>query len=133
MISTASHAQENSDTKREVEEAMQQLRIAILNRDSTTLGHLLSDDVTYGHSNGLSQTKAEVIRSIMSGQHDYRRIETRSSRVRIYDRTALVNAEVNVSMLLEGKALELDMDILLVWMNDAGRWSLLARKSVRNN
>lgn len=112
---------------------MQQLRIAILNRDSTTLGHLLSDDVTYGHSNGLSQTKAEVIRSIMSGQHDYRRIETRSSRVRIYDRTALVNAEVNVSMLLEGKALELDMDILLVWMNDAGRWSLLARQSVRNN
>ena len=34
---------------------------ALVNKDSTELIELLSDDVTYGHSNGWVQTKKEVI------------------------------------------------------------------------
>jgi hypothetical protein len=131
FIETSS-AQTEADLSTEVSTHMVQLTEALLKRDSVTLSRLLSDEVTYGHSNGLTQTKAEAIRSVMSLQHEYRRIDTRKQHVRLYGNTAIVNTEVSVSMRFEEKPLELDMDILFVWFRENNQWQLLARQSVRN-
>lgn len=110
----------------------EKLRESLLNRDSVALMNLLSDDVTYGHSNGLNQSKEEVIRSVMSTQHDYRKIRVDEIKPRIYGQTAIVNMEADVFLLLEGKPIEMNMDVLLVWVYRGGDWKLVARQSVRN-
>lgn len=110
----------------------EKLRESLLNRDSVALMNLLSDDVTYGHSNGLNQSKEQVVRSVMSAAHDYRKITVRDAKVRLYVQSAVVNMEADVYLLLEGKPLEMNMDILLVWVYRGGDWKLVARQSVRN-
>ncbi|MFN5355521.1 MAG: nuclear transport factor 2 family protein [Bacteroidota bacterium] len=135
FIPLLSGAQDTSaeTSRQEIASKMNLLTNALLQRDSLNLDRLLDSEVTYGHSNGLHQTKAEVIRSIMSRQHDYQKIDTRSMQIRMYQNTAVVNTQVAVSMLLESKALELQLDIQFVWIQENGNWKLVARQSVRSN
>jgi ketosteroid isomerase-like protein len=119
--------------KTRIAEKMEGLKTALLTKDSLSLSALLAEDVTYGHTNGLTQSKQELIRSVMSGQQDYKSITIRKSEIRIHGNTAIVNIEGNSSLLLDGKPLDLDMDVLLVWVLEKDGWKLAARQSVRNN
>ena len=110
-----------------------QLRKAILDKDSVLLQSLLSDDVTYGHSNGWIQSKSGFIRSVMSREQDYKKMDVRKMDVRVFGNTAVVNLETDVSLIMTGKPMDLDMDILLVWVNTGGEWKLVARQSVKNS
>lgn len=112
---------------------MQELSTAILGRDSLLLHSLLADDVTYGHSNGWIQSKPQFIRSVMSGEQDYKKIDVRKIDVRVLGNTAVVNLETDVSLIMTGKPMDLDMDILLVWVKTGGDWKLVARQSVKNS
>lgn len=107
------------------------LRSALLDRDSAMLSTLLADDVKYGHSNGLMQSKGEVIRSVVSGQHDYRSLTLSDEDIRIYGSTAVVNLFTDVSMVLQGKPVEMSMNILMVWIREGTGWKLVARQSVK--
>lgn len=119
--------------KLEINSKMRILRNALLDRDSMALVTLLADDVTYGHSNGMVQKKAELIRDVMTGRQDYSKIEVRKMNIRIFENTAIVNLESDVSLVMDGKSMDLDMDILLVWVRQQGEWKLVARQSVKNS
>ena len=71
-IGIATGLQVEEVSRKEVLDHVRRLRSALLERDSVALLRLLADDVKYGHSNGLTQNKEEVIRSVLNGQHDYR-------------------------------------------------------------
>ena len=111
---------------------MGQLRSSLLERDSVMLSKLLSDDLTYGHTNGWIQSKEELIRSVVDGQQEYSSINVKGMTVRVYGTTAIVNLDGNASLKFDGKPLELDMKVLLVWVLLDGEWKLVARQSVRN-
>src|SRR5437868_528149 len=103
-------AQQNSSPQQmEVLMKMASLRSALLNKDSLTLYNLLSDDVTYGHSNGLIQTRAELIRSVMSGDQTYKIIEPANINIRVYDNTGIVTMRSKVSMIYLGNPLDMTM------------------------
>lgn len=78
---------------------MSSLRNALLSKDSAALSVLLADDVTYGHTNGLVQTKQQLIHDVMSGVQEYKSINPINIDVRIFDNTAIVNMTGDVSML----------------------------------
>lgn len=132
-ISIATGPQEDVVSRKEVLDHVRRLLSALLERDSVALLTLLADDVKYGHSNGLTQNKDEVIRSVMSGQHDYRSITTREEELRVYGSSAVVNLSTAVSMVLEGNPIEMDLNILMVWIREGIGWKLVARQSVRRN
>ena len=128
-------ASDENDKKiqEEVLEKVSLLHRSILNRDSLKLDILLDKDVDYVHSNGLTQSKAEMIRSVVSGQHDYRKINPRNIQFRLIGQGAVINMDAEVSLFLEGKPLELDLHIMQIWMKlDNGEWKLVARQSTRN-
>lgn len=119
--------------KEAVLEKVTQLHQAILNRDSSILSAYLDNDISYIHSNGLTQTKAEAIRSIITRQHDYRKIHPRHIELRIIAQGAIVEMDADVSLILEGKPIELDLHIQQIWMKqDDSSWKLVARQSTRN-
>ena len=106
------------------------LRNALLLRDSAALTDLLSNDVSYGHTNGLIQTKAQLIRSVMSKEQDYKSIIPSDMHTRFYDNTAVVTMKSAVSMLYQGNQLNMNMFITLVWVKK-DKWQLVARQSVK--
>jgi hypothetical protein len=94
----------------------------------------LDNDIIYIHSNGLTQTKAEAIRSIISREHDYRKIQPRHIELQIIAQGAVAEMDADVSLILEGKPLELDLHIQQIWLKqDDESWRLVARQSTRNN
>ena len=112
---------------------MQNLKKSLIAKDSVSLMSLIADDVNYGHTNGLIQTKAQLIRSVMSGDQDYKKIEPSDMIVRIYENTSVVTMKSKVSMVFHGKPLDMDMFVTLTWVKMNGDWKLVARQSVKQN
>ena len=132
LLTFSSKAQQNNSARQtEVMMKMASLRSALLSKDSIALSNLLTDDVTYGHSSGLIQTKQELIRSVMSGEQDYKTIEPSNINVRIYDNAGVVTTNIKTSLIYQGKPTDLDMVVTLIWVKINGEWKLVARQSVK--
>jgi len=128
FLPVVSFAQDQKQT--EVMMKMLALRNALINKDSIAMEDVLASDVTYGHTNGLIQTKAQLIRSVISREQDYKNIIPSDMAIRIYDNTAVVTMKSAVSMTYQGKPLNMDMYITLVWVQK-NKWQLVARQSVK--
>jgi hypothetical protein len=111
---------------------MQSLKNALIAKDSVTLSNLLADEVTYGHSTGVIQTKAQLIRSALNGEQDYRSIEASDLKVRIYnDNTAVVNVTLKINVYNSGKPVNVTLFATLVWVKMNNDWKLVARQAVK--
>lgn len=126
-----SFSQENSSPKQmEVMMRMLALRNALIAKDSAALDDLLAGDVNYGHTNGLIQTKAQLIRSVVSKEQDYINIVPSDMNIRIYESTGVVTMKSAVTMNYQGKPLDMQMYVTLVWIKK-NKWQLVARQSVK--
>ena len=125
-----SFAQDNSPKQTEVMMRMLVLRNALINKDSVELDDVLASDVIYGHTSGLIQTKPQLIRSVMSKEQDYQNIIPSDMSIRIYDNTGVVTMKSSVIMNYQGKPLNMDMYVTLVWIKK-NKWQLVARQSVK--
>ena len=114
----------------EVMMKMLALKNALIAKDSATLNGLLANDVTYGHTSGLIQTKAQLIRSVVSKEQDYKSIDPSEMNIRIFNNTAVVTMKSVVKMMYQGKPLDMNMYVTLVWIKK-NNWQLVARQSVK--
>lgn len=126
-----SFSQDQSSHQTEVMMKMASLRNALLNKDSAGLSNLLADDVSYGHSNGMIQTKAELIRDVVSGVQDYRSIDPSDMNVRIFGNSGIVNLKAKVKLLSAGTPMDLNLAMVLVWIKKEKDWKLEARQAVK--
>ena len=83
-IGTRSSAQE-----KEVSAAVEALRKTMVDPDKAVLDKLIADDLSYGHSSGVVQTKAEFIEALTSGKSDFVSIDLSQQTVRVVGNTAL--------------------------------------------
>lgn len=132
------HAQADPLQRMEVMMKMLSLKNALIAKDSITLSGLLSDEVTYGHSNGLIQTKVQLIRSVVSSEQDYKSIEPADMIFGIYDNTVVVTMKGRFVLNYNGQPLDLNMFVTLVWVKKIWKgkntdWELVARQSVKLN
>ena len=125
------NAQDNNAEKMEVIGKMLSLKNALLSKDSVSLSALLADDVTYGHSTGIIQTKAELIRAVMSGEQDYKSIEPSDMNIRIYDNAGIVTLKLKVNLINNGKPMDMNLNATLTWVKLNGDWQLVARQAVK--
>ena len=71
--------------------ALEKRRIeAMTNQDAKALGEILADDLSYTHSSGRVETKAEFIANATSGGSRYRALSQEDMKVRQYGDTAIV-------------------------------------------
>jgi ketosteroid isomerase-like protein len=122
-----------NDTKMEIMMKMLTLKNALTSKDSVALSNVLADDVTYGHTNAMIQTKAELIRDIVSLVQDYKSIEPSEMNIRVYGNTAVVNMNSKVVMNYQSQPLELNMKITFTWIKKDKDWQLVARQAVKMN
>jgi hypothetical protein len=132
------HAQADPLQRMEVMMKMLSLKNALLAKDSITLSSLLSDEVSYGHSNGLIQSKNQLIRSVVSGEQDYKSIEPADMSFGIYENTVVVTMKGRFVLNYNGQPLDLNMFVTLVWIKKIWKgknsdWELVARQSVKLN
>ena len=124
-------AQDANDPKMQVMMKMQDLRNALLSKDSVSLSALLADDVSYGHSTGIIQTKAQLIRDVMSGFQDYKSIEPSDLNIRVYDNAAVAVLKLKTNLIANGNPMDLNLNATLIWVKINNAWKLVARQAVK--
>ena len=108
--------------------ALEVYRNGMLQKDGKSLDKVLSDDLTYTHSGGEFETKADVIRSVTSGKTVTEKLDFTETTVRIYGNTALVKGRVD---LQHSPTNVVHMNVLQVFVNGPHGWQMVARQATR--
>src|SRR3989442_15743701 len=130
LLSAAALAAAASDPKAEKEilKIMDTYKDAMIHNNAEVLGKLLHDDLTFVHSAGQLETKADVLKSVTTGKNVITRMEFSDTSVRFYGNTALVKCRVD---LWHSDTNIVHMNILHAWVKVAGGWQLVARQATR--
>jgi ketosteroid isomerase-like protein len=104
---------------------------AMVARDRAALERLLADDLTYTHSTGQVESKAQFLESLASGALIYRSIEPEEVAVRVYGETAVVTGRAVMRVENRGQALVLPVRFTSVYVRREGLWRLAAWQSTR--
>ena len=102
---------------------------AMIDDDFATLDAVLADDLTYGHSNGVVDTKASYMETLRSGKTKYQTIERLPSVVRVYGDSAIVTGTATVG--LRGQAAPFTLRYTLAYVMRDGQWRMVAWQSTR--
>ena len=112
-----------------VSTAVEALRKAMVAGDKPALEKLALDELSYGHSSGRLENKAEFIGTLTSGKAGFTAIELSDQTVNIVDRVALVRHVFNGTSRKDGSHTKLS--ILTVWLQQQDQWKLLARQAAK--
>jgi ketosteroid isomerase-like protein len=129
MITFSSIAQ--SKDQRDIGLAVEKLRKAMIDGDRAALESVASDSLSYGHSGGKLETKAEFVEAIASGKSDFVIIELSDQTVSVVNNTAVVRHQLDATTNDGGKPGTVKLKVLLVWVKEKGEWKLLARQAVK--
>ena len=99
--------------------------------DLDLLGKLLADDLTYTHSTGILQTKAQLLDGLKTGKLQFKKIEPGELQVRVYGATAVINGTARFSVVQNGEAKAVNLRFTDVWVSHAGRWQMVAWQSTK--
>ena len=114
---------------KEVLAASDALKQAMMKKDTAGVQKYLHDDLTYSHSHGQNQTKADVVNAT-KGTTTIEAIDFSEVTVRVYGTTALFKANCDMRNKSEGKeAVTTHLNVLMIWVKGATGWQLVARQS----
>ena len=114
-----------------VQSAVEQLKEAMLSGDRLQLEKIASDHLSYGHSGGHIEGKAEFVEKIASGKSDFVSIEITEQTIHVTRRTAIVRHVFNAVTNDGGKPGNVKLKVLLVFSIEQGQWRMLARQAVK--
>ena len=106
------HAQTKSE--KAVADAVEQLRKAMVDADSTMLDKLTLLKLSYGHSGGHIDDQKEFVQKIVSGKSDFVTLEFAEQTVSVSNNVALVRHKFNAATNDNGKPGEVHLAVLLL-------------------
>ncbi|MBP8113867.1 MAG: nuclear transport factor 2 family protein [Chitinophagaceae bacterium] len=123
----------NAQSKQEkaVTNAVEQLRIAMVDGNKSQLENLTSDKLSYGHSGGKIEDKNSFVNNITTGGSDFVSIDLSEQTISVSGKTAIVRHILTAKTNDGGKPGDVHLRILLIFQKDGGSWKLLARQAVK--
>lgn len=104
---------------------------AMVAADVTALDAALADELVYGHTNGLQQSKRELLGQIKSGELRYLKLATDEVTARSYGCAGVVTGTAAADVEGHGRAASFTLHYTATYVQQAGRWRLAAYQSVR--
>lgn len=118
-------------SENEVADAVEQLRIAMVDADSAMLEKLTLPKLSYGHSSGHIDDHTAFVQKIVSGKSDFVTLEFADQTITINKNVALVRHKLNAQTNDSGVPGEVHLTVLLIWQKLHGQWKLLARQAIK--
>jgi uncharacterized protein (TIGR02246 family) len=107
------------------------LYAALASGDTGAFDDLFADDVTYIHSTGVAETKAENIAGQAHGVHRHGPTTTVSKRTRIIGDVAVTRGVIDMIDTAHGEPYSFRLCQTLVWIRADGTWRLLVRHATK--
>ncbi len=111
--------------------AVEAFRVAMHKSDKAAFETLCSDALSYGHSAGRVETKAEFIAASTSGKSVWKTIEFNDVTNKAVGDEAISRFTLIGQTESEGKTSDIKIGVLMVWREEKGSWKLLARQAFR--
>ena len=99
--------------------------------DVPALGAMMTDDLTYTHSNAATETKAEFLAGLKSGKYLYREITPKDRKVRVHGDAAIVSGPAHVVIEPGGQRTEIDLYFTELYVKQGGQWKMALWQSTR--
>lgn len=109
---------------------VEELHNAIIAADAAKLGAVSAETLTYGHSAGRLENKAQFIDQLVSKRSVYRSIDVHDQKIIVSGNVATVRHNLAVVTVSNGKDVPSKLGVLLVWQKQPDRWRLIARQSI---
>ena len=120
-----------SKAEKQVAEAVENLRLAMIDPTQENLSALISNELSYGHSGGKIEDKAAFMEALLSKKSDFVSIELKEQTIQIVGNVALVRHKLYADIYDNSIANSIKLNILLVWQKQKGSWKLLARQAAK--
>jgi len=130
LLQSASSAAESAD-EAAVDKAVEALRKALLEKDKARLELLSADQLSYGHSSGKVQTKAEFVDGVMTSKALTKSIAFPELSITVVGDAAIARHLFEAEMETDGKPTSVKIGALQVWQKQTGNWKLLARQGFK--
>ena len=114
-----------------IEQLVKQLVSAMISGERNELEAVASEHLSYGHSGGHVEGRAEFIEKIASGKSDFATIDISDQTIEVVGKTAIVRHTFNATTNDGGKPGTVKLKVLLIFQKEKRHWKLLARQAVK--
>jgi ketosteroid isomerase-like protein len=114
-----------------VTDAVEELRKALLAADKAKLDALTAAQLSYGHSSGVVQNKAEFIDGVMGRKSVVKSLTFPEVKVALAGDAAISRHLYVSESEQDGKTTNIKIGVLAVWQKQDGGWKLLARQAYK--
>jgi uncharacterized protein DUF4440 len=104
---------------------------ALVNKNTVSINQQTDKALSYGHSNGWVQSKADVIKDLETGKIVYHSFKEDSLTITINESMANARFVADVNATLNGNTVNTHLKVLEVWVKKGKRWVLFARQGVK--
>jgi hypothetical protein len=112
-------------------QSVEALRKASLVPDKAKLEQLFSDQMSYGHSSGKVENKAEVINGMVNRKSVVKSLDFPELKIAVVGNSAVARHLYVSESEMEGKPTSTKIGVLQVWQKQDGNWKLLARQGYK--
>jgi len=104
---------------------------ALVNKNTTSINQQTDKALSYGHSSGWVETKADVIKDLETGYIVYHSYKEDSLNIVINESMANARFVADINATMNGNTNTIHLKVLEVWVKKGKRWLLFARQGVR--
>ena len=111
--------------------SLKEFHKALVDNNTVSINQQTDKALSYGHSNGWLESKADMIKNLETGYMNYNSIKEDSIHVMINGAMANVRFIADINVTLNGNTNSIHLKILEVWVRKGKRWLLFARQAIR--
>jgi len=124
-------AEAQSADEAAVAKAVEALRKATYDQGKSQLEELCAEELSYGHSDGRVETKAQFINGVMTRKATLKSLTLSDHTIAIVGNNAIARHKWASESEMDGKPTSTRILVLQVWLKQGSAWKLLARQAVR--
>jgi Domain of unknown function (DUF4440) len=115
----------------QITQAVERLRIVMMQPDSAVLASLVSNDLEYVHSSGTVRDKKGFINEFMKRQTNVSNVVFSSQTIKFSGDVAIVRHRMVADAHNPGYPLKIDIIVMMVWKKEGAKWKMLARQAAK--
>ena len=104
---------------------------ALVNKNTVSINQQTDKALSFGHSNGWIETKADLIKDLETDYISYGEIKEDSITIAMNDNLANFRFKADITVTMKGTTSNVKLRVLEVWVKKSNRWMLFARQAVK--
>ena len=110
---------------------VKEFHLALVKKNTVSINQQTDKALSYGHSNGWIETKAELMKNLETGYLNYYSYKEDSIAIVINNNMANVRFIADIDVTLKETRRNYHLKVLEVWVKKGKRWVLFARQAVK--